>query len=134
MLRAKAISSPTNKAYNIDGDLKLKNNFWSYVKYYLEKAMKVLPTFDTTTSYEFCKKSFKCVNLTKTFRIPSCIPSFPPPEKKFHSNPPTYAEISQIIKKLKTSGSPCPLYQTSIIYYKRCPYLRSYLTAIIAEI
>ena len=35
---------------------------------------------------------------------------------------------------MKTSGSPCPLDQISIICYKRCPYLRSYLTAIIAEI
>ena len=35
---------------------------------------------------------------------------------------------------MKTSGSPCPLDQISVICYKRCPYLRSYLTAIIAEI
>ena len=35
---------------------------------------------------------------------------------------------------MKTSGSPCPLDQISIICYKRCPYLRSYLTAIIEEI
>ena len=35
---------------------------------------------------------------------------------------------------MKTSGSPCPLDQSSIICYKRYPYLRSYLTVIIAEI
>ena len=80
------------------------------------------------------QNSFKCVNLTKTFQIPSWIPSFPPPEEKLASNPPTYAEIIQIIKIMKASGSPCPLDQISIICCKRCPYLRSYLTAIIAEI
>ena len=29
---------------------------------------------------------------------------------------------------MKTSGSPCPLDQLSIICFKRCPFLRSYLT------
>ena len=134
MLRAKATSSPMNKVYSIDHDLELKNNFWSYVKHYLEKPTKVLSTFNQTSCYEFFKKSVKCANPTKKFQIPSWIPFFPSPEKEFDSNPRTYAEISQIIKRMKTSGSPCPLDQISIISYKRCPYLRSYLTAIIAEI
>ena len=32
---------------------------------------------------------------------------------------------------MKPSGSPCPLDQISVICFKRCPYLRSYLTDII---
>jgi len=32
---------------------------------------------------------------------------------------------------MKSSGSPCPLDQISIISFKRCPYLRSYITEII---
>ena len=90
--------------------------------------------FDKITCYEFITKSFKCVNPTKKFQIPSWIPLFPPPEKTLDSNPPTYAEISQIIKRMKTSESPCPLDQISNTCYKRCSYLLSYLTAIIAEI
>ena len=35
---------------------------------------------------------------------------------------------------MKTSGSSCPLDQISVTCYKRCPYLRSYLKAIIAEV
>ena len=134
MLRAKATSSPTNKVYSIDHDVELEKNFWSYVKHYLETATKVLLTFDKATCYKFFKKSFKCVNPTKKFRIPSWIASFPPAQKTFDSNPPTCAEISQIIKRVKTSGSPCPLDQIFVICYKHCPYLRSYLTAIITEI
>ena len=134
MLRVKATLSPTKKVYSIDHGLELKNNFWSYVKHYLEKPAKVLPTFNKTTFYKFFKKSFECTNLTKKFRILSWIPFFQTPEKKFDSNPPTYAEISQIVKRMKTSGSPCRLDQISIMCYKRCPHLRSYLTAIIAEI
>ena len=36
-LRVKATLSLTNKVYRIDHDFELKNNFWSYVKHYLEK-------------------------------------------------------------------------------------------------
>ena len=32
---------------------------------------------------------------------------------------------------MKASGSPCPLDQLSVICFKRCPFLRSYLTAVI---
>ena len=81
-------SSPMNKVYSTDHDRELDNYFWSYVKHHLEKATKVLPTFDKTTCFEFFKKSFKCVNRTKKFWFPSWIPSFPPPEKTFDSNPP----------------------------------------------
>ena len=81
-------SSPMNKVYSIDHDRELDNYFWSYVKHHLEKATKVLPTFDKTTCLEFFKKSFKCVNPTKKFWFPSWIPSLPPTEKTFDSNPP----------------------------------------------
>ena len=56
MLYAEATLSPTNKVYSIDNDLELKNMLntnWSFVKHYLEKAVKVLPTFDKPTCYEF---------------------------------------------------------------------------------
>ena len=35
---------------------------------------------------------------------------------------------------MKTSGSPCPLDQLSIICFKRCPFLRSYLTELVRAV
>ena len=35
---------------------------------------------------------------------------------------------------MKASGSPCPLDKISIIPFKRCPYLRSYITAVVTVI
>ena len=35
---------------------------------------------------------------------------------------------------MKASGSPCPLNQISIIYFKKCPFLQTYLRAICQEI
>ena len=64
----------------------------------------------------------------KVFNIPSWIPLLPGPTIEFNLDPPTYQQITNVIRKMKTSGSPCPLDQLSIICFKRCPFLRSYLT------
>ena len=108
-----------NNVSRIDHDLELKNNFWSYVKHYLENPMKNLSTFDKSTFCDFLKKAFSCFNPNKRFRIPSWIPSFSPPVTLFNSKPPTYAEISPMIKRMKTRVSPCQLDQISVISYKR---------------
>ena len=38
------------------------------------------------------------------------------------------------MKRIKSSGSPCPLDQISIICFKRCPYFRSFLLNICTEV
>ena len=43
----------------------------------------------------------------------------------------TNHQVTNIIRKMKPSGSPCPLDQVSVICFKRCPFLRSYLTDLI---
>ena len=48
--------------------------------------------------------------------------------------PPSYQTITSIIRRMKASTSPCPLDKISIICFKRCPYLRSFLTEIIRVI
>ena len=56
--------------------------------------------------------------------------SFAPPQTPFNLDPPSYQQITN----MESSGSPCPLDQLSIICFKRCPYLRSYITDIITSI
>ena len=70
----------------------------------------------------------------RIFTIPSWIPTFNEPELAFDEAPPTYQQITKIIRKMKTSGSPCPLDQIPVIVFKRSAYLRSYLKAIINSI
>ena len=65
------------------------------------------------------------------FAIPSCIPSLSSPHVPFDIDPPSYQQITNIIRNMKASASPCPLDQVSIISFKRFPYLRSYLTDLI---
>ena len=47
--------------------------------------------------------------------------------------PVTYQKICKVINRMKSSGSPCPIDQISIICFKRCPYLRSYLLDVCNE-
>ena len=55
------------------------------------------------------------------FTIPSWIPKLKKPNIPFNLPRPSYQEITRIIKRMKSSGSPCPLDQISIICFKRCP-------------
>ena len=61
----------------------------------------------------------------KVFITPSWIPKLKEANIPFNLSPPTYQEITRIIKRVKSSGSPYPLDQISIICFKRYPYLRS---------
>ena len=74
------------------------------------------------------------VNPYKLFKIPNWIPMLPEPITEFDLTPPTYQQVTNIIRKMKTSGSPCPLDQISVICFKRFPYLRTYLTELIQAV
>ena len=67
----------------------------------------------------------------KKFTILRWIPSFNQPSFSFDKSLPSYAKVTQVIRRIKSSGSPCPLDKISIICFKRCPYLRTFLTEII---
>ena len=123
----------TNKhdSAEIDHDSQISKNFWGYVKNIFQKNTSSLPSFNLTQCTSYFAKTFTSINPSKTFSIPSWIPKFASPQKPFNLDPPTYQQITNVIRKMKPSGSPCPLDQISIISFKRCPYLRSYLTEII---
>ena len=74
---------------------------------------------------------FSTVRPFQTFSIPSLIPKFSEPSTPFDLSPPAYQKVAHVIRRMKSSGSPCPLDKLSIVYFKRCPYLRSILTEVI---
>ena len=84
----------------------------------------VLPTLTMTECFTHFKNVLAKVNPNKLFKIPDWIPMLPDPINEFDLTPPTYQQVTNIIRKMKTSGSPCPLDQISITCFKRCPYLR----------
>ena len=115
-----------------DHDAKVKENLWTYAKTFIERKKIILPAFDKQSCFIYFRKAFKVVNPLKNFKIPSWIPSLPVPENPFSDSPPSYQKVTRIIRKMKSSSSPCPLDQISIICFKRCPYLRSYVASLIS--
>ena len=115
-------------------DKYIERNFWGYVKKVLNRKDAVLPSFSITQCVEYFTQTLAAVNPNKLFNIPNWIPVFSDPQVEFDLDPPSYQQITAVIRKMKASGSPCPLDQISIICFKRCPYLRTYLTELIRSV
>ena len=97
----------------------------------MQKQNTILPTFSKAQCLAYFKKSFSAISPNKAFHIPAWIPSFSAPQTPFNLDVPAYQQITNGICKMKSSGSPCPLDQISIICFKRCSFLSSYLIEII---
>ena len=93
----------------------------------------VLPSFDIVQATTYFTNILKCVNPMKVFMI-AWIPKLKEPNIPFNLSSPTYHEITRIIKHMKSSGWPCLLDQISIICFKRCSYLRSFILNICTEV
>ena len=112
----------------------LERSFWGYVKNTINRKDAVLPSFNMTDCLSYFSKSLAKINPNKLFVIPSWIPKLSDPEVQFNLDPLTYQQITNVIRKMKSSGSPCPLDQLSIISFKHCSFLRTYLTELIHDI
>ena len=99
------------------------------MKNILNRNDSALPSFSFKQCFEYFTKTSAVVHPNKLFHIPRWIPKLSDPIVQFALEPLTYHQVTNIIRKMKASGSPCPLDQVSIICFKRCPFLRSYLTA-----
>ena len=73
---------------------------------------------------------FRSINPSKSFEIPSWIPALDEPSVPYDTSPPSYHQVTKTIRQIKTSGSTCPLDKISIIPFKPCPFLHSYITAV----
>jgi hypothetical protein len=114
-----------------DHNTEIKENFWKYCKNTFEKPKdNSKPDFDEKECREYFSKSFK-KNSKTNYNFPSWMKMLEEPTELFNNDPPSYQEITKIINKMKSSGSPCPHDQMSIIILKRCPYLRTVLHHII---
>ena len=133
LLRSKLRNQDLSQPYTntVNQDRYVSKNFWGFVKNVIEKGSAVLPSFSRDHCTQFFIKMFSVILPYKKFTIPQWIPSFNQHSFSFDQSPPSYAKVTQVIRRIKSSGSPCPLDKISIICFKRCPYLRTFLTEII---
>ena len=109
-------------------DIKIQKNFWGHIKANFKQDMSRSPTFDCSTCTKFFATFFRSISPLISFQIPDWIPSLAQPSIPYDVTPPSYHQITKVVRRIKASGSPYPLDKISIIPFKHCPYLRSYLT------
>ncbi|MDW0252306.1 MAG: reverse transcriptase domain-containing protein, partial [Nitrososphaeraceae archaeon] len=109
-----------------------KESFWSSCKKIFNKAVNIAPTFSLLDCYNYFKTTL-CGTDQSLFNIPSWFVQISPPTTCANTSPPTYAEIARLINRAKSSSSPCPLDQISVIMFKKCPILRSVLHKLLSE-
>ena len=133
--KLKTTASVSNKLPATDKyDYHIGQNFWNFIKFTLEKGSSIMPSFFRDHCTRFFLHLFSETTLNNIVKYPSWIPSLPDPSIPFNQSPPSYEKVTNVIRRMKTSGSPCPLDKISIISFKRYPYLRSFLTNIIRVI
>ena len=125
------IDNKNNNFFISDHDAEIKKHFWGYTKAQFDNDENLKPWFNKLTCYNYFKKVFKATSSWWIFTIPSQLTKYNQPTHAFDDTPPTYIQITNIIRKMKSNGSPCLLDQIPVIAFKRSAYLHSYLTKII---
>ena len=104
------------------------------LSYVSSSKANTLLSFTKTERISYLKSTFSALSSNKIFKILTWIPQFAPPQMPFNLASPSYQQVSNVIRKMKSSGLPSPFDQISILCFKRCPYLRSHLTEIICAV
>ena len=106
-IRSRINKKPISITVATANDDEISKNFWGYAKKVFRSGSSVLPFFDVVQASTYFTNALKCVNCMKVFPIPSWIPKLKEPNIPVNLSPPTYHEITRIIKGMKSSGSPC---------------------------
>ena len=97
----------TQQDQSFNHDKYFERNFLGYVKNVLASKRTILPSFNMQDCTGYFKKTLVAIHPTKLFRIPSRKPTLSRPQIQYDLDPPTYQQITTIIRKMKASGSPC---------------------------
>ncbi|ESO05416.1 hypothetical protein HELRODRAFT_171815 [Helobdella robusta] len=112
--------------------VQLSKNFWNTCKKLFSLSTPLPPLFDVDKGADHFGGVMKAGDRTH-FAIPDWIPPLQPPVFNGTIDPPTYEEVSSIVRRSKSSASPCPLDQISTIMFKKCPILRTYLHKLLSK-
>ena len=117
---------------NFEHQVEYYKNFWKCCEKILEpETEKVKPNFSETDCVHYFRNILKLKNKHKCFIHSSWVKEFENPTTDFNMQPPTHAEVTKVIMKMKSSAPTCLLNQINVITFKKCPVLRSHLTNIL---
>jgi len=111
----------------------MRINFWKTCRELFDRDATVFPSFST----EACRAHFRGALQKKPnegkYKISNWIPTLKEPIVPFNDLPPTYSEVAGVINQSRTSSSPCPLDQMSVLVMKKCPIVRTVLHKLFTE-
>ena len=82
------------------------------------------PEFHEQSCYNSLKAKNKARNPNKLFFIPPWMKTLDRPKKEVNIDPLMYQKITKVINYMRSSASPSPIDQVSIIMLKNCPITR----------
>ena len=100
---------------------KSRRPFWSYVKQQFNQRTSSPPSFDSTTCTLLFCTLFRSINPAKSLKISSWILSLPQPTISCDLSPPSYHQVTKIVRRMKASGLPCPLDKISLFHSSTVP-------------
>jgi len=109
--------------------------FWPSCRKLFADVVGASPTFNIVECRDYFLRVLSIPDSLRCclFEVPQWFVSIPNPVIPLDQSPPSYAEITTIIRKARAGSSACPLDQISVITLKKCPILRTILHNIIAN-
>ena len=109
-----------------------KKNPWAFMKAF-QYEDKNSPTFGNIQCHQYFQDILKEKNPSRIFERPDWMPIIPPPNQPFvhSSSPPTFKDVSNIVRRMRARSSPCPLDGLSVIIFQKCPILRTHLSRLL---
>ena len=98
-----------------DNENRFKQNFWNYCKTSFESNERISPQTIEEECYKYFCEKLRHKNRKKQFKIPKWMKILNNPNIEYDLSPPSYNEISSIIRKMRAKASPCPFDQISVI-------------------
>ncbi|ESO10191.1 hypothetical protein HELRODRAFT_168067 [Helobdella robusta] len=117
-LRAKLLSTKTSKSGKSCGNItsQLKRRFWWTCRRIFAQTENLKPLFNVSDCTHYFKQILSDDNQKKC-QLPNWTQQLQKPSTPCNTSPPSYHEISTIVRKFKAKSSPCPLDQISIISF-----------------
>ena len=92
-----------------------------------------MPEFNEEKCFNFFSNKAKAKTSSKSFEFPPWLDTLERPSAEFNVEAPTYQEVVKVINYMRSSASPCPNDQISVIILKKCPIVQTMLWKIISH-
>ena len=121
MKRASEVQSASSNAKK--ARQQCHQHFQKYAKQILDEQgeSSITPDFTAESAYSFFSEVYGTGH--RNFVQPSWMPTPPPPEVEMNCSPITAAEVTGVLKRMRSRSAPSPFDRVGYVVFKKCPSL-----------